>query len=68
MSETRARAIPSVVGIVNTEELLWFMVNIGLPRSINWLYYLLSIEMFIDELEQNIGSINMIKRGDRYDW
>ena len=24
--------------------------------------------MFIDELRQNVGSVNMIKSGDRFDW
>ena len=65
-SVTRACAIPSVVGIVNTGA----VVIHGEYRSseVNKsLSYRLSIEMFIDELRQNAGSVNMIKSGDRFD-
>ena len=65
-SVTRACAIPSVVGSVNTVA----VVIHGKYRSseVNKsIVYRLSIEMFIDELRQNVGSVNMIKRGDRFD-
>ena len=63
-SVTRACAIPSVVGSVNTGA----VVIHGKYRSseVNKLI-VISIEMFIDELRQNVGSVNMIKRGDRFD-
>ena len=46
------------------EALLWFAGNISLTGRINRLQYRLSIEMFIDDLRQNVNSV---KREGRFE-
>ena len=62
-SVTRAWAIPSVVGIVNTGAI----VIHGIYRSseVNKSIVISIIDQNI-ELRQNVVSVNMIKRGDRF--
>ena len=56
--------VPTRTCAKHREVLLWFTWNIGLPRWTNRLQYRLSIEIFIDNLQQSVSSV---KRGDQFD-